>query len=317
MNDFKHPIRVVSIRTGLSPHVIRAWERRYKAIVPQRTGTNRRLYSDGEIHRLQLLRRATTAGHGIGQIAGLADDDLEKLVAEDQAYAPQQTPRKVEDANRQSPGAVLQSCIDAVSALDSARLEEILSRSMVQFTRPIVIEEIVLPLMSQIGEKWQRGFVKIVHEHMASAVVRNILGNLATSYGSAPSDPCLVVATPAGQIHEFGALAVAATANSMGWRSVYLGPSLPAEEIAAAVESCGARAVALSVVHPAEDPRVGEEIERLRRLVRDDVKIFVGGRAARNFEQAGDGAKVIFINDLGALRSRLESIEPPRDFSRS
>jgi methanogenic corrinoid protein MtbC1 len=317
MNDFKHPIRIVSIRTGLSPHVIRAWERRYKAIVPQRTGTNRRLYSDEEIHRLQLLRRATTAGHGIGQIAGLADDDLQKLVAEDQTYAPQQPPRKTDGANRQSPGAVLESCIDAVSALDAARLEEILSRSMVQFTRPIVIEEIVLPLMSRIGEKWQKGFMKIVHEHVASAVVRNILGNLATSYGSAPSDPCLVVATPAGQIHEFGALAVAATANSMGWRSIYLGPSLPAEEIAAAVESCGARAVALSVVHPAEDPRVGEEIERLRRLVRDDVTIFVGGRAARNFERAGDGAKVVFMSDLGALRSRLESIEPPRDFSRS
>ena len=60
--------------------MIRAWERRYKAIVPQRTGTNRRLCSDEEIHRLQLLRRATAAGHGIGQIAGLSDKDLEKIV---------------------------------------------------------------------------------------------------------------------------------------------------------------------------------------------------------------------------------------------
>jgi methanogenic corrinoid protein MtbC1 len=317
MNDFKHPIRVVSIRTGLSPHVIRAWERRYKAIVPQRTGTNRRLYSDEEIHRLQLLRRATLAGHGIGQIAGLSDEDLEKIVAADQVYAPPQPPKKAEAASRQSPEAVLDSCIDAVAALDSARLEEILSRSMVQFTRPVVIEEIVLPLMSQIGERWQRGFLKIVHEHVASAVVRNILGNLASSYGSSPSEPCLVVATPAGQVHELGALAVAATANSMGWRSVYLGPSLPAEEIAAAVESCGARAVALSVVHPAEDPRVAEEIDRLRRLVPNDVMIFVGGRAARGFENASDGARIVFLSDLGALRSRLESIEPPRDYSRS
>ncbi len=317
MNDFKHPIRVVAIRTGLSPHVIRAWERRYRAIVPQRTGTNRRLYSDEEIHRLQLLRRATLAGHGIGQIAGLAEADLEKIVAEDQVFSAQQPPKRAEAANRQSPGVVLENCIDAVSEMDSARLEEILSRSMVQFSRPVVVEEVIIPLMTHVGEKWQRGFLKIVHEHIASAVVRNILGNLATSYGSNPSDPCIVVATPAGQVHEFGALAAAVTANSMGWRSVYLGPSLPAEEIAAAVESCGARAVALSVVHPAEDPRVGEEIERLRRLVRDDVTIFVGGRAARNLEHAGDGAKVVFMSDLGALRSRLESMEPPRDFSRS
>jgi len=317
MNDFKHPIRVVAIRTGLSPHVIRAWERRYRAIVPQRTGTNRRLYSDDEIHRLQLLRRATAAGHGIGRVAGLADEDLEKLVAEDQAYALPQPPKRAEGTNRQSPGGVLEDCIDAVSALDSGRLEQILSRAMVQFSRPVVVEEIILPLMTQIGEKWQRGFLKIVHEHVASAVVRNILGNLATTYGSAPTDPCVVVATPAGQSHEFGALAVAVTANSMGWRSVYAGPSLPAEEIAAAAESCGARAVALSIVHPVDDPRVAEEIDRLRRLVRDDVVIFVGGRAARGFDRRGEGASVVFVSDLGALRSRLESMEPPRDYSRS
>jgi methanogenic corrinoid protein MtbC1 len=199
-----------------------------------------------------------------------------------------------------------------VSVLDTTRLEEILSRAMVHFSRPVVVEEIILPLMTEIGENWQQGSMKIVHEHAASAVVRSVVGVLAASYGSGPSDPCVVVATPAGQIHEFGALAVAATANAMGWRSVYLGPNLPAEEIAAAAEACGAQAVALSIVHPGDDPRVGQEIERLRRLVADDVTIFVGGRAARNYEDAGDGDRVVFIRELGDLRSRLESMGRPR-----
>ena len=317
MSDFRHPIRVVSIRTGLSPHVIRAWERRYRAIVPQRTGTNRRLYSDEEIHRLRLLRTATLAGHGIGRIAGLPDEDLERLVAEDQANAPASPVRRTETAAPQSSQAVLETCIEAVSVLDSKRLEEILSRAMVHFSRPVVVEEIILPLMTEIGENWQQGSMKIVHEHAASAVVRNVFGVLATSYGSGPSDPCVVVATPAGQNHEFGALAVAATANAMGWRSVYLGPNLPAEEIAAAAEACGAQAVALSIVYPGDDPRVVQEIERLRRLVGDDVTIFVGGRAAQSYEAAGDGAKVVFIRDLGDLRPRLESMGRPRDSRRS
>ena len=67
-----HPMKVVSLRTGLSPHVIRIWERRYKAVVPDRSSTNRRLYSEDDIERLSLLRRATNAGYAIGQIAGLA-----------------------------------------------------------------------------------------------------------------------------------------------------------------------------------------------------------------------------------------------------
>jgi methanogenic corrinoid protein MtbC1 len=270
------------------------------------------LYSDEEIHRLRLLRTATLAGHGIGRIAGLPDEDLERLVAEDQANAPAPPVRRTETAAPQSSQAVLETCIEAVSALDSKRLEEILSRAMVHFSRPVVVEEIILPLMTHIGENWQQGSMKIVHEHAASAVVRNVFGVLATSYGSGPSDPCVVVATPAGQIHEFGALAVAATANAMGWRSVYLGPNLPAEEIAAAAEACGAQAVALSIVHPGDDPRVVQEIERLRRLVGEGVTIVVGGRAAQNYMEAIAETGAVLIADLSALRSRLESMERSR-----
>jgi len=312
MSDFKHPIRVVSNRTGLSPHVIRAWERRYRAIVPQRTGTNRRLYSDDEIHRLQLLRRATLAGHGIGHIAGLSDRDLEALVAEDQTRVPAAYDSKGARSGRESARKVLEDCVEAVSALDAKRLEDVLSSALVRFSRPVVVEEIVLPLMNHIGENWQQGLLKIVHEHVASAVVRNILGNLVAAYGAGPSGPCMVVATPAGQVHEFGALAVAAMAGSMGWRIVYAGPSLPAEEIAAAVETCRAQAIALSIIHPGDDARVGQEIERLRRLVGKGVTILVGGRAAQNYMEAIAGTGAVLIADLSALRSRLESMERSR-----
>ena len=71
-NAPEYSIKVVARRTGLSPHVIRAWERRYGAVEPERSATGRRLYSDTEIERLQALERATRAGHSIGQIAQLS-----------------------------------------------------------------------------------------------------------------------------------------------------------------------------------------------------------------------------------------------------
>ena len=79
--SYKHSIQVVSRLSGLSPHVIRVWEKRYGAVTPVRTGTNRRLYSEEEIQRLRLLSRATAAGHRIGVIAHLGIRDLERLVA--------------------------------------------------------------------------------------------------------------------------------------------------------------------------------------------------------------------------------------------
>ena len=66
-----HPIKVVAKKTGLSPHLIRVWERRYGAVTPERSDTQRRMYSEREIERLKVLQMLTEAGHSIGNIATL------------------------------------------------------------------------------------------------------------------------------------------------------------------------------------------------------------------------------------------------------
>ena len=83
-----YPIRAVVRRTGLTAHVIRVWEKRYGAVSPMRTPTNRRLYSDSDVERLQLLHRAMLAGHSIGQIAQLPNERLRALVVADELSAP-------------------------------------------------------------------------------------------------------------------------------------------------------------------------------------------------------------------------------------
>jgi DNA-binding transcriptional MerR regulator len=80
----RHPIQVVVRRTGLTADVLRAWEKRYGVIEPGRSEGGRRLYSDRDIERLRLLRRATGAGRRISQIAGLATEELAALVKEDE-----------------------------------------------------------------------------------------------------------------------------------------------------------------------------------------------------------------------------------------
>ena len=72
-------IKYVSQRTGLTPHVIRAWEKRYNAVVPERSPKNRRLYSEEDIQRLLLLKTITDAGHNISQVAKLETEDLTNL----------------------------------------------------------------------------------------------------------------------------------------------------------------------------------------------------------------------------------------------
>src|SRR5271166_5946292 len=83
-----YPIQVVVRETGLSAHVLRVWEKRYGAVVPQRTATQRRAYSESDVHRLKLLRQATLLGHPIGSVAGLPDEALEALVKGASTRAP-------------------------------------------------------------------------------------------------------------------------------------------------------------------------------------------------------------------------------------
>lgn len=72
----EYRIGTVSKLTGVDPHTIRAWERRYRAIVPRRTDGGTRLYGDGDVHRLRLLKAVTDAGDAIGVVANLSDGDL-------------------------------------------------------------------------------------------------------------------------------------------------------------------------------------------------------------------------------------------------
>jgi methanogenic corrinoid protein MtbC1 len=124
--------------------------------------------------------------------------------------------------------------------------------------------------------------VRIVEEHVMTVVLRT---SIASYLRDAHADgAALVVTTPAGQVHELGALLAALSASAVGWRVEYLGPNLPANEIVLAVERTRARAVALSLVFPAADPRVRDQLRALRRELAAEVPIFVGGRAASSYD---------------------------------
>lgn len=306
--DQGHPIKVVVRRTGLSPHVIRVWEKRYQAVEPMRTETNRRRYSDADIERLLLLQRATHTGRSIGQIARLPTERLRDLVHEDEAAGQPSIPVAAVGELPELPGSHLEDCLAAIRQLDGAEFERLLMQARVALSQPLFIERVVVPLMETVGELWRSGALRIVHEHLASAVVRTMLGGLSTSAVQPALAPKIVVTTPTGQLHEIGALIVASTAESDGWQVVYLGVNLPAEEIAAAVQHHGAKVVALSLVHPADDPRVPNELLKLRRYLSRDIDILLGGRGSHGYKAVATTIGAIQLHDLAALRNYLETL---------
>jgi DNA-binding transcriptional MerR regulator/methylmalonyl-CoA mutase cobalamin-binding subunit len=305
MVEAHQAIKLVARRTGLSAHVIRIWEKRYGAVAPERTGTNRRLYSEEHVERLSLLRNLTQSGHSIGQVAKLPTEKLRQLTANSTSSSGSAL---LPPASVATAPAFLEDCVAAVKELDARKLEDAFKRAAVELGEQGVLQRVIAPLAQRLGELWLDGSLTGAHEHFATAVIRVFLGKATRAFAGAEQSPVLLVATPAGQLHELGALLAGASATNLGWRITYLGASLPAVEIAGAARQCRARAVALSLVYPEDDPKLPGELGALRQALPQDVPLLVGGRAASAYRTVLKQLGAIEFDNLtkfGAELSRL------------
>lgn len=302
----KHSIGIAVRRTGLKADVIRAWEKRYDAIQPGRTPTNRRFYTDEQLERLILLRQATLGGRQIGQVAGLSTKELQELVEADRV-ASGQAPQPSQEVATVVFGSRMAACLTAVENLDPHGLRFQLEKAATELTHPKLLEDLVVPLLAKMGELWELGSIRVVHEHVASAVIRSFLGNLQDTFVGADNSPSIVIGTPLRQEHELGALIASAIAASEGWGITHLGCGLPAEEIAAATNAKGAKAVGLSLVYPTDDPYLVSELKKLRRLLGSELTMIVGGRAAPGYAKTLSSISAVLVTDLAGLREVLRS----------
>lgn len=270
-DDAKYRVGMVSKMTGLSTHTLRMWEKRYAAVLPQRTEAGGRLYTDADVERLRLLHKLVESGHSIGGIAKLPDVDLRRMAA---AFAAPPA-----DRSAQHLPEVRKRVMAAVEKLRVEEAERMLSRAALS-TEPVeFLQSIVAPLLVEVGDRWERGDLRIVHEHACSTVMRGLLFSLMRLYPPSDATRRVVVATPAKEHHELGALMVAMLAAMHGWSVLYLGPNLPADEIAYAVNDTRAELLLLSVTNLSEQDTQAQ-IAAIEKAVPRRVKILAGGRAA-------------------------------------
>ncbi len=300
-------ISTVSKRSGVKSDLVRAWERRYQAVIPSRTEGGHRVYTDQDIARLKLLNQATSHGHSISRIAKYSLDELKKLLHQEDFQRADNNPVLTGDRKFLAED-YLEKCYSSVSAFDAKALESHFENAIVELGTQAFIENLLTPLLTRIGERWRTGELRPVHEHMASSIIRSLTYILRNNTPCPAQAPKMVVSTPIGQLHELGALLAAIIAELKGWQVTYLGANLPAEEIAAAVRFTGARAVTLSISFSSDDHVVSKELRRLRKLIGNDVALIVGGRSAAYYEAVLDEVGVIKIQSHEHFRHYLDNL---------
>lgn len=304
LNAGRHPIGVVADRTGLSPDLLRVWERRYRAVEPSRATDGQRLYSDADVERLRLLRLASLAGRSISQVARLGTDELTKLVREDEAARS----RAVQREDRAVPASVgqeVERALELARAVDAPGLESVLRRSAAVLGVPIFLDGLVAPLLRRMGEEWEAGRLTVAQEHLATAIIQRVLEGIIHFMVAPHGAPTLLLATLAGDQHKMGALLAATAAAAEGWRVTYLGPGLPAVEIATAAVAAGARVVGVSIVQLAERERMLAELQTVRVQLPASVPLLAGGAGAVELAPALDGAGIHVVGNLSELRAAL------------
>jgi methanogenic corrinoid protein MtbC1 len=302
--DSRYSMGIVTRRTGLSPDVLRVWERRHAVVSPTRSAGGQRLYSAADIEKLRLLRILVDAGHRIASVAPLPIAALADLVRDSG------TPEPELNTSVGPADAIVGDLMRHVAALDAGGLEAALRRSAMQIGIETWIENVVGPLFDLVGEQWHAGVITPAHEHLATVTAREVLSWAMRSFGVSADAPSILVATPAGEQHELGAMMAAVVAAGEGWRVHYLGPDVPAADLAAAATQLRARVIALSLVHPDHAERSVDEVRRLRRALPADIPVIIGGAAAEDTAASLAGVGGTIARGTGAFRAELALIKP-------
>lgn len=305
-----HPIQVVTRRTGISADVLRVWEKRYAVVTPVRSTNGRRLYSDADIERLRLLVEATRTGRTIGQVATLDNAALVALFAGEDRSVLKPRGGPAEAVLHAPPGATdfLEPCIEAITRFDAVALDLLLRRAIVALSADDFLDAVVVPLVTYLRVHTLDGSLRRPHRHLAHAVLRRVLDHVVATATAPLASRDLVVATLAGHAQELDALVVAAVAAADGWRVTYVGPGVPADDIAETLEHLGARVLVLSVAMATRDRLVPRELRRLRTLLPAGADLLAVGPAAGAHRAALGETGATPLIDLAMLRARLRAL---------
>jgi DNA-binding transcriptional MerR regulator len=249
-------------RTGVSPELLRAWEQRYGLLQPTRTPGGFRLYSAADEARVQRMQRLVASGLAAAQAAHL-------VLSDDEPPPPTAPP----------PATTLENATDTLTAsldrLDEQAANTALDRLLAAYTVETVLQQVILPYLHRLGERWAAGEVSVAQEHFASNLLRGRLLGLAQGWGQGRGPGAILACVP-GEQHELGLLAFGVALRRRGWRITYLGTDSPIEAVADLSRSVVPAVVILLSINPQGFLDHAREIEQLA----NQVPVMIAGPGA-------------------------------------
>lgn len=290
MNETSVPlVRIgeLSSRVGVSPELLRAWERRYGLLQPTRSEGGFRLYSPLDEARVRRMQLELSRGLSAAEAAVAAMASIEEQASLASGVAPAIDPLKSDLAQ-------------ALDLFDDGRAQACLDRLFGGFSIEAALREVILPYLHELGVRWANGEATVAQEHFASHLIRGRLLGLARGWDQGRG-PRAVLACPPGELHDLGLICFGLALFRQGWRMTFLGSDTPVETIQGAARSLPADII---VVSASDGVRFSSSAEALRELA-----------GAAPLGLAGAGASPRLARDIGGYYLGEDPISAARRIS--
>jgi DNA-binding transcriptional MerR regulator len=279
-------IKRVAHLTGINPATLRAWERRYGLVAPDRTGSGYRLYTDEDVAMLSRIKALVDEGLTIGEAITRVRRGSEPLPADGAGPSVREARARMLEALLAFDRRGALEAYDSISNLPPVRR----------------VEEVLLPLVREVGDLWGCAEIGVAEEHFASAIIREklagIMEDLDTGTARGPEAVCVGLA---GERHEFGLMGIGINLATRGWRVLYLGVDLPMDELQRVVQSRRPALLCTSVVNQMGTVEFRRLVRELRDMAPPETEIVIGGPGLPDSTAVADVAGVHVAEELVGL----------------
>ena len=259
-----YPIRTVAELTDVNAITLRAWERRYGLFEPVRKASGHRLYTRAHIDLITRVVGLLDRGLRIGQVK--TQLEIESAALDGDMVANDIWKRYVDHM------------IAAVIQFNEDGLEETYGDALSLYPIDTVTDKLLMPLLKELGRRWQDDEGSIAEEHFFAFYIRNKLGARFHHRVKAKNGSRLLLACLPGDRHETGLLLFALAANAAGYQIIILGADMPLDELPAAAGKAGCRAIILSGILLPDSEVVERALPALMEVCR--IPVFLGGHAS-------------------------------------
>lgn len=279
----------VSRRTGVAVPTLRAWERRYGLLEPERTEGGHRLYREDDVHRVRAMSRLMTAGWSAAAAATEVADGAAPL---------EPTPARPHDGD--AADQLVERLQRAIEAFDAAAANAVLDDVLARMDVPRALDEVVLPVLRDVGEGWREDPRVISREHFATNVLRPRLQRLLQVPVPQGARSC-IAAAPEAEEHDLGLLAAGVVAAHAGWRVHFLGARMPTAALERSVAELRPQVVLIAALHREHAVRFLDDSPRL-----GSAAVVLGGTGFHAEDVQRLPGALIHQEPIGATATVLE-----------